>query len=319
MKQGAVSRGRPGLVLFFISPIVATLVSGASTVVTFLHVAPGLILFYGGAALLCRELTIRWGKGWPTLLALGAAFGLVAEGLHVSATFDAHWANLGVFRSPGAWGPANGIWVAQMAIYHSLVSIAIPVVLVSLLYPAAGSRRWLRPWMRRALWIVWGLQAIVGALGVIFAGPPTGATLLVLLGILALYLLARRLPTRAPGTGDDPNPSARPLFLLGLVATCTFFVLVYLGPLALDVPLVEIALTAAAVLIFGRVLLRTRRPWSPRRLLALVAGGLAPFLVTAPIQEAEGKIGIVVLGFAAAAVLLSLWWRLKPSVTSVAT
>jgi hypothetical protein len=43
---------------------------------------------YGTVAVLIRELTRRTGRGWPTILLLGAAFGLIQAGLIDQSLFN---------------------------------------------------------------------------------------------------------------------------------------------------------------------------------------------------------------------------------------
>lgn len=72
----------PALVLFFLSPVIAELLSGSSPPAEFFNPFSFLLLavLYGGGAIIARELTHRWGRGWPTLLVLSAAYGIVEEG-----------------------------------------------------------------------------------------------------------------------------------------------------------------------------------------------------------------------------------------------
>jgi hypothetical protein len=44
--------------------------------------------FYGGSAVVIRELTRRRGRGWPTIVTLALTFGLVEEGLVPQSLFD---------------------------------------------------------------------------------------------------------------------------------------------------------------------------------------------------------------------------------------
>ena len=59
----------PALMLFVLAPLVGELLSGSMPPVEWLNpVGVVLVLvLYGGGAILIRELTFRWGKGWPTL------------------------------------------------------------------------------------------------------------------------------------------------------------------------------------------------------------------------------------------------------------
>ena len=93
----------PALVLFFLAPVIGELLSGSSPPVEFFKPFSLLLLaaLYGGGALLARELALRWGKRWPTILTLGLAYGVLEEGLMVKSFFDPAWMDL------GRWVPDN--------------------------------------------------------------------------------------------------------------------------------------------------------------------------------------------------------------------
>ena len=54
---------------------------------------------------MARELTLRWRKGCLSLFLLGAAYGVIEEGLIVKSFFDPDWPDLGVL---GVFGPLDG-------------------------------------------------------------------------------------------------------------------------------------------------------------------------------------------------------------------
>jgi hypothetical protein len=43
---------------------------------------------YGPGVLLIREAKVRWYKGWATVLLLGAAYGILEEGIALSTLFN---------------------------------------------------------------------------------------------------------------------------------------------------------------------------------------------------------------------------------------
>ena len=49
------------------------------------------ICFYGSAAVLIREITRRLRRGWPTILLLALAFGVVEEGLLTQSLFNPNY------------------------------------------------------------------------------------------------------------------------------------------------------------------------------------------------------------------------------------
>ena len=108
LRRGTV--GSPGFVLFFLAPMVGELLSGSSPPVEFFNPfgLALLSLLYGGGAIIARELMRRWGKGWGALLLLGAAYGIVEEGLMVKSFFDPNWVDLGALGHYGGGAASTG-------------------------------------------------------------------------------------------------------------------------------------------------------------------------------------------------------------------
>ena len=81
--------------LFLVAPLVAEYLLGDLP----LKLLSALIVLapaYGGGALLIRETARRTGRGWPTMLMLGAAYTLIGEGLVSQSLFNPdymqkHW------------------------------------------------------------------------------------------------------------------------------------------------------------------------------------------------------------------------------------
>ena len=134
--------------LFFLAPVVAELLSSSAPPVEFFNPFgfPVMCLLYGCGALLARELCVRWKKGWLGLLALGAAFAIIEEGLMVRSFFDPGWPDLGILASHGRALGVNWVWSLNLIIFHSVYSIVVPNILVGLLFPSSRGE----PWMGRA-------------------------------------------------------------------------------------------------------------------------------------------------------------------------
>jgi hypothetical protein len=111
----------PVLLLFFLSPIVGELISGSSPPVEFFQPLSLLMLsaLYGSGAVLVREFTVRWRKGWPTIFILGLAYGILEEGLMVKSFFDPSWMDLGLLGTYGRWAGVNWVWSLDLTIYHT--------------------------------------------------------------------------------------------------------------------------------------------------------------------------------------------------------
>src|SRR5207244_959471 len=94
-----------------------------------------LIWLYGAGVLVMRETAVRWKTGWPSILLLGAAYGIIEEGLAVKSFFDPRWMDLGTLGWYGRWFDVNWVWAVWLTIYHAVVSIAIPIFLVEWIWP----------------------------------------------------------------------------------------------------------------------------------------------------------------------------------------
>src|ERR1700680_3004629 len=124
----------PAWILFFLAPVVGELLPGFYTPFTFLNPFASFFLFslYGAGAILCRELAVRTGRSWPTILALGAAVVLLKEGLMTASIFSPELAPL---ASYGRFLGVNWVWLVQSVLFESVFAIAIPILLVNLLFP----------------------------------------------------------------------------------------------------------------------------------------------------------------------------------------
>ena len=199
--------------------------SGAAPIGTQL---PELILFvvyYGSAAVLIREFTRRTGRGWPTILLLAFAFGMIEEGLLDLSLFNPHFAE----RSLIAFGfiPGIGIggpWTIFVLTLHVVWSIGAPVAIAEALFPNPVRRRipavavapqTQAPWLRVPGLCVAGALYLVGAaaIGVVTLLGPTGfvaewwqyasAAVVATAAIVVAFRLRRRAPrpARSPRLG----------------------------------------------------------------------------------------------------------------------
>jgi hypothetical protein len=105
---------------------------------------PFLVPLYGGGALLIREVTRRTGRGWPTILLLGLAYGFVEAGLVDQAMFNPSFEGWKFQQATPV--PALGISAVNtmsFVVGHAVWSIAIPIAIVEMLTPRRRSTPWL--------------------------------------------------------------------------------------------------------------------------------------------------------------------------------
>ncbi|MEU6247164.1 hypothetical protein [Glycomyces sp. NPDC047010] len=284
--KGTVYCRRAAWTLVAITPLIAELALG-STPVRMAWLVLLWIPIYGAGVLLIREMAVRRGRGWPTILLLAVCYELLEDGIGLQALtsprlYDAaDWgARILGFNVP--------YWFANTG-YHAVFTVAIPIALTQLLFPSHRGR----PYMGR-----FGLTttAIVMALGVLvlrvsvppsedpgYQAPPAfviGCLAVVLVvGVLALTVVPK--PDR-PVT-DAPVPGLWPLALASGLATLVFFALTFpvfgaRQPAFTEGLWVLAPLAAAAIgIAWGyRTLLRwtDSRKWTDRHTLALIGGAL---------------------------------------------
>lgn len=339
----------PALVLLILAPALPELLSGNMPPVKFFHplALATLIVLYGGGAVLIREMIVHWGKGWPTLLALGAAYGILEEGLLCKSFFDPQWQGLNNLATYGRWLGVNWVWSLNLTIFHALFSIAATICVVELIFPAQRGRPWVRSWVLVLLLILLVLDVLLGYLafgGMMEQGggpyrPPTAPYLVALALVLALVLLGRRLPKPAPpvpaptsaapgeAAGEAGPRGARPLwfFLVGFFGTVLFFVISWVVP-NLNVrglcphPVVNMAVMAAytcfGVWLVWRMSGRGAA-WSDSRAVALASGSVWVFVsLLGPVlllnkDNPKNMAGMWIVDLVAAALLVLLAWRVR--------
>ncbi len=297
----------PALVLFLLSPVLGELVSGYRTPLEFLSPLnfSVTIVPYGCGALAVRELVVRCRRGWLSLVLLGAAFGLLFEGLVTRVIFNPGWEDLGALAGYGRAYGVNWILAVGVVHFHLAVSIVCAVLLAEMLYPARRAEPWIgRPALAVCCGVLPGWTLVIGALSGYV--PPVDGTL-ALLSVVAL-LVAAALSLPGPG-GEPRKPFARPA-LLGLVggAGMTLMMVGTWGlpewaarPPALAA-FAGLVLVACAELGTLTWLNRAGAGWTDRHRLALIAGFLAFFLVFGAVQDLGSFAGRSLVSAA------TIWW-----------
>ena len=267
----------PAAGLFLLAPIVAEYLLG-DLPITFLIALVVMAPLYGGAALLIREVTRRLGRGVPTMLVLGTAYGLLEEGLVTQSLFNPDYA--GIRLLDPAFVPALGIggsWTVFVLMLHAVWSTTVPILLVEACVPDRRTR----PWLGTPGLVVTTVLFVLGAVatGAQQRGtyPFTASTAQLLTSAalaVALVVLAVQLPRL---TGDLPGRVPPPwLPAAGVLVLGVLFMRSALGDgwtnvaltLALD------ALVAGALVRWSR-----RAVWTPLHTLAVAAGAVAVYAV----------------------------------------
>ncbi len=260
---------------------------------------------YGSGVLLIYEAKVRWKKGWATVLLLGAAYGILEEGVALSTLYDPKANPVGDFGIYGHWVGVNWIWFAGIVPFHALWSISLPILLLGLALPETVGKSLLSKRRIAIVAVIFLIEvlvllAFVSRASGYWMGLPILILSLVLVGVL--IFAARRVPAGAL--------SAKPVFhgasnkLLAIVGI-SFFPVVLLTenipraagmPAALDFILV--LLVQALFLVY---VVRSAGVGENRKgLLSLALGLILPIAVFGVI----GEIGLPMTLLADAAMVL---------------
>lgn len=270
----------PVLGLTLLSPVAAEYLIGyGDTIGRPKELLAGLLILgplYGMVAVLIREAVRRTGRGWPSMLLLGLAFGLVQAGLIDQSLFNDDYRDVPDWRETlrPTFVPGLGIG-ASMALNflvgHMVWSFCAPIAVIEACAPRLADR----PWLGRTGLIVLPLLYL-GAAALIhqdhlrtehFNASPAriaGTAAVVLALCAAAFALPRRRPAGTTGT-RAPAP--------WLVACCAAVALAAHQNVPPTWP--GAAADAAVLTALGALLLRWsgRTGWGRKHVLA--AGGAA--------------------------------------------
>ncbi|MDG4834009.1 hypothetical protein O7627_32585 [Solwaraspora sp. WMMD1047] len=302
-----MKRCLPALILFLLAPLIGEYLLGNLPLdsTDALAVYLPLVLLYGAGAVLIREVTVRAGRGWPTLVLLALAYGVIEEGLVTQSLFNPTYVGLELNEYGKIPGTQTGAsWASYVLTLHSVWSIVVPTALIEVLFPDRRRVPWL-PWPALAAAAVgYLIGAVVLGLGTylsedFFAGP---GQLAAAAGIAALLVVVAFLVPRRPTPGVASRPAVppwRPVVLAGLTfaAGSCFFLLYILGVSErLLPPVVHVAATLALIGAYVQVV-RTnagRAGWSDVHLFALVTGAVLTYCWTGVfIQASQYGYGLV--------------------------
>jgi hypothetical protein len=276
--------------LVFTAPLVAEFLLGnlpAKMLPALIALAP----FYGGGALLIREVTRRTGRGWPTIVFLALAFGIVEEAFTTQTLFNPDYMHLHLHLLDPAYIPPLGIgawWTVFVLALHTVWSISVPIALIEATVPRRATTPWLGNWGLAVVVLLYLAGAAANtAIGFhtdhFLASPAQFATSAAI--VVLLVLVALRLP-QPPSEGSAPtdSQSVPAAWIFGFIALAA-------GSAILVVPstwgwwaaaiIVGLELAVAALVFF----FSSRAAWSPAHKLALAAGAALAYAWHAFLQK----------------------------------
>jgi hypothetical protein len=328
LTRASVRRIGPAVLLTILSPVVAEFLLGDFSIRS-LAVLIALLPLYGCGALLIREVARRAGRGWPTIVLLGAAFSLLEEGFLTQSLFNPNY--VGQRLLDYGYIPALGTslnWSVFVLSIHVVWSIATPILIAEGIAPDRRTQRWLKTpgILLTSLLFVWGCAATASFS--LKASPFMATTrqfavvgLLDLLAFVGAFTIRARTMTGPHETTRSRSRAPQPWWVF--LATALMAILFMIAePLARDramAPFVSVIVRVGCEATAAALIVRWSRmgEWGPRHYLALSAGtvltyglfGLSAFLqghtnLGVPTDRID-VVGQLVL---VSAVFLLIWW-----------
>lgn len=262
------------IALFLVTPLVAEYLLGdlpLRLLAAVIVLAPA----YGGGAVLIRETARRTGRGWPTILMLGAAYSLIAEGLVTQSFFNHDYLRMHMHLLDHAYIPAFGIggWSIVFGFnLHTFWSIGVSIALVEALFPADADTPWLGPVGDSVVALVYVLGAAAN-FGIGFrqnqfvasAAQLLSATVVSVLLIVFAFLIPARRSRVAGGLVPSPWITGAVAFALGVGVLKT--------PPEWGWAAVGALLAIGAVFLVLVTSFSRQTGWSALHTLSLAAGG----------------------------------------------
>lgn len=325
----------PVPVLMLLAPSTGELLSGSAPPTEFFNPVGFimLMLLYGGGAVLIRELLFRWKAGMLSLLLLGAAYGIIEEGIMVKSFTDPNWGDMtSGLGHYGRWVGVNWVWSVGLTFFHAIISISVPVLLTGLIFPAWRDRAWLSG---RKFTTLLGLVILDGLFIFFFISkhiPPLWPYLgfwIVTIGLIVLAWRVAGVSVRAdalyqsstsPAITKVPTWTRRlKIWLVGFFTICMIFFTTF-GIRQLGLPPISTIILQFMLIgggLYGAYCLSLPvGGFGDRLTFAIISGLLWPMILLAITQEfdktrPDNTTGMAVVGLAFAVILLLLGRKVK--------
>jgi uncharacterized membrane protein len=269
-----------------------------------------LVGLYGGGALLIREATVRWSRRWGSVLLLGGAYAVGEEGFGTKSFVDPTG---GPLRNQlhSHWIGTNWVDLAGFTLFHAVVSMMIPILLIELIFPATKGRR--------LLWNV-GVAVSVAAFRLAvftlsFTDPyqvPLSANVFLAVYaagfITAAYLVPKSFLS---AHGERPDRREINFLLLGSGFLAAWYIILYIGANLGPWPLFVAMFVALAALTASYLVRHAGRVDNEPATIAFVLGMILVFVPIDINAELVGDNGVMLFTAIIIFVLIRLRWRLR--------
>src|SRR5256712_31677 len=213
--------------LVLLAACLAEFLTGSTPILMVILNPPGFVAnvgLYGGGALLIREATNRWRKRWGAVLLLGGAYAVGEEGFAAKTMINPLSPIIGN-QLYSHWAGVNWVPLTNLTVFHATFSIAVPLILVELLFPETKGLRLLG---NRGMAVTGGLYGLTVFLLTFFLGDPYVPSLgvdLFLVVYASAFIVAAYLVPRSflQAKRERPDWRERNFILLGIGFMGGFF------------------------------------------------------------------------------------------------
>lgn len=260
---------KPVITLLLLSPVVAELVSGATTFLEFInpHVLFPLVRLYGVGALLIREIKVRYDLSYGSVLLLGFAYGVIEEGIVAKSFFESRWEDLGIFGEYEGLFGVNWVWLFYLTLYHGVWSILAPIAIVE----AVFEKEQRIPWLGRKGFVLALLVFIVDVLVINRSLSRYNPGIVECLGCIVVILVLGLLALWARSEVEVAIAAPRNYLLYWFIWGVFFFVFFYTVPYCIAQPLAPIILWITLA-VTAYILSKTIDAGEPMHAYALFTG-----------------------------------------------
>jgi hypothetical protein len=338
MERKIINRPRMARIatLLFLSPVIAEVLFG-STSVSMLYLLVPQVCIYGGAALMIHTVARR--RGWKAVLILGIAFAIAEECIILQTSVSPPYQHLLFGSAPnpnylGALG-INWAYLLWALGYESVWAILLPILLTELIFPGRRAE----PWIGRRGLVVSMIVFLVPSYGIWYIFTQNGIApglayeaplplVLASLGIVVVLVFFGLVHSWADREETKPARSVPSPWKLGVIAFLlslpwfSLAILPYIIPKSVSTPLCIMIGLIWAVAAF--LLIRhwaTSSTWQETHQLALVFGALlasmlAGFIITGPTLSSFDLAGKIVLNIIAILLLAYLAHKVRQRAAS---
>ena len=274
---------------------------------------------YGGGALLIREAAILWKKGWGAVLLLGGAYAVGEESFAAKTMIDPNSPIIGN-QLYTHWAGVNWIPLVGLTVFHAAFSIAVPILLVELLFPETKGRKLLG---NLGIAITMGVYGLTVFVLTFYVGPhyvPYLGVDVFLVAYASAFIAAAYFVPRSflEAKGERPDRRERIFVLLGICFMGGFFLISgNLAPggglvaLLLSWPVTATLLVLLAGLTAWYLVKHAGRSENDLIKIDFVLGMTLVFVPIDIILELSGDIGVLLFTALIIAMLILLRQRVK--------